>query len=68
VALVSLGAARPFRLRPTGGGESASFLPGPGDLLVTGGSCRRTWQHAVPKCRRVSGPRISVQFRHAYGR
>ena len=65
VALVSLGATRPFRLRPTGGGPSVLYLPGPGDLLVMGGSCQRTWQHAVPKCRGV-GPRISVQFRHAY--
>jgi hypothetical protein len=30
-----------------------------------GGSCQRTWQHAVPKSR-GAGPRISVQFRHAY--
>ncbi len=65
VALVSLGAPRPFRLRPTGGGASLGFLPGPGDLLVLGGSCQRTWQHAVPKTRGV-GPRISVQFRHAH--
>jgi alkylated DNA repair dioxygenase AlkB len=67
VALVSLGAVRPFRLRPTGGGEGLGFLPGPGDLLVMGGSCQRTWQHAVPKVR-ASAPRISVQFRHAYPR
>jgi alkylated DNA repair dioxygenase AlkB len=67
VALVSLGATRPFRLRPTGGGTSVLYRPGPGDLLVMGGSCQRTWQHAVPKCRGV-GPRISVQFRHAYVR
>jgi alkylated DNA repair dioxygenase AlkB len=65
VALVSLGAVRPFRLRPTGGGPSVGFTPGPGDLLVMGGSCQRTWQHSVPKTRAV-GPRISVQFRHAY--
>lgn len=65
VALVSLGAVRPFRLRPTGGGASVEFRPAPGDLLVMGGSCQRTWQHAVPKTRAV-GPRISVQFRHAY--
>lgn len=65
VALVSLGAARPFRLRPKGGGRSIGLLPGPGDLLVMGGSCQRTWQHSVPKVRGV-GPRISVQFRHAY--
>jgi alkylated DNA repair dioxygenase AlkB len=67
VALVSLGALRPFRLRPTGGGQSVAFLPGPGDLLVMGGSCQRTWQHSVPKVR-SAGPRISVQFRHAYPR
>jgi alkylated DNA repair dioxygenase AlkB len=67
VALVSLGAVRPFRLRPTGGGVSVLYRPGPGDLLVMGGSCQRTWQHSVPKCSGV-GPRISVQFRHAYER
>ncbi|HZG90148.1 MAG TPA: alpha-ketoglutarate-dependent dioxygenase AlkB [Pseudonocardia sp.] len=67
VALVSLGAVRPFRLRPVGGGEGVGFLPGPGDLLVMGGSCQRTWQHAVPKVR-AAAPRISVQFRHAYPR
>jgi len=67
VALVSLGSARPFRLRPTGGGPSLGLLPGPGDLLVMGGSCQRTWQHSVPKIR-STGPRISVQFRHAYRR
>ena len=65
VALVSLGAVRPFRLRPKEGGASVLYRPGPGDLLVMGGSCQRTWQHAVPKCRGV-GPRISVQFRHVY--
>ncbi|RZT87681.1 alkylated DNA repair dioxygenase AlkB [Pseudonocardia sediminis] len=65
VALVSLGATRPLRLRPTGGGESRSFPLASGDLLVMGGTCQRTWQHSVPKVR-GSGPRISVQFRHAY--
>ena len=67
VALVSLGAPRPFRLRPAGGGASIGFLPGPGDLLVMGGSCQRTWQHAVPKVR-AAAPRMSIQFRHAYVR
>ena len=38
VALVSLGAVRPFRLRPAGGGPSVGFTPGPGDLLVMGGT------------------------------
>jgi alkylated DNA repair dioxygenase AlkB len=67
VALVNLGATRPFKLRPKGGGSSVSFLPERGDLLVMGGSCQRTWEHSVPKIR-SAGPRISVQFRHAYER
>jgi alkylated DNA repair dioxygenase AlkB len=28
-----------------------------------GGSCQRTWDHAVPKTRAEVGGRISVQFR-----
>jgi alkylated DNA repair dioxygenase AlkB len=67
VALVSLGEPRPFKLRPKGGGSSLTCLPGRGDLLVMGGSCQRTWDHSVPKVRRA-GPRMSVQFRHAYDR
>lgn len=65
VALVSLGATRPLRLRPSGGGASVSFPLASGDLLVMGGTCQRTWQHSVPKTT-ASGPRISVQFRHLY--
>lgn len=62
VAIVSLGAPRPLLLRPRGGGPSIRFLVGPGDLLVMGGSCQRTWEHAIPKVSGV-GPRISIQFR-----
>jgi alkylated DNA repair dioxygenase AlkB len=41
---------------------------GHGDLLVMGGSCQRTWQHAIPKTARCAGPRISIQFRpHGVG-
>jgi len=72
VALVSLGAPRPFLLRPTpvpgagrptgAAGRTRRFLLGHGDLLVTGGRCQRDWQHSVPKVR-AAGPRISVAFR-----
>ncbi|GAB88697.1 alpha-ketoglutarate-dependent dioxygenase AlkB [Gordonia rhizosphera] len=62
VAIVSLGSPRPLLLRPRGGGASLRFVVGPGDLLVMGGSCQRTWEHSVPKVRAV-GPRISIQFR-----
>jgi len=62
VAIVSLGAPRRFLLRPAGGGVSRAFDLGWGDLLVMGGSCQRTWEHAVPKMA-VAKPRMSVQFR-----
>jgi alkylated DNA repair dioxygenase AlkB len=62
VAIVSFGDPRRLALRPRGGGESVSFEMGHGDLVVMGGSCQRTWEHAVPKVAHA-GPRISVQFR-----
>ena len=78
VAILSLGEARPLLLRPAPGnpapGDSAPgnaagseqarrYSLGHGDLIVMGGSCQRTWEHAVPKSARPTGPRISVQFR-----
>jgi alkylated DNA repair dioxygenase AlkB len=46
-----------------GGSRPLRFEVGHGDLLVMGGSCQRTWEHAVPKTSQPVGPRISVQFR-----
>ncbi|MGB3370531.1 MAG: alpha-ketoglutarate-dependent dioxygenase AlkB [Rhodococcus sp. (in: high G+C Gram-positive bacteria)] len=63
VAIVSLGATRQLMLRPRGGGQSLKFTLGHGDLIVMGGTCQRTWEHAVPKSIRATGPRVSVQFR-----
>jgi alkylated DNA repair dioxygenase AlkB len=63
VAIVSLGDPRRLCLRPRGGGDSIAVEMGHGDLIVMGGSCQRTWEHAVPKTTRPVGPRISVQFR-----
>src|SRR6202041_656120 len=60
VAILSLGEARPLLLRPRGGGEASRYVLGHGDLFVMGGSCQRTWEHAVPKSARPTGPRISV--------
>jgi alkylated DNA repair dioxygenase AlkB len=62
VAILSVGTPRRFLLRPAAGGPSRAYELGWGDLLVMGGSCQRTWQHAVPKVA-AAGPRISVQFR-----
>lgn len=63
VAIVGLGATRVFALRPRGGGPSLRLRHHHGDLLVMGGSCQRTWEHAVPKTTRPTGSRISIQFR-----
>ena len=64
VAIVSVGEARRLSLRPRDGGEPTRAFPlGHGDLIVMGGSCQRTWEHAVLKTARPVGPRISVQFR-----
>ena len=64
VAILSLGSARTLALRPNGGGAPALRVAlGHGDLVVMGGSCQRTWEHAIPKTAKAVGPRISVQFR-----
>ena len=67
VAIVTLGAARPFLLRPrrvdgAGGGRALDLCPGSGDLIVMGGRCQRDWEHSVPKVA-AAGPRISVSLR-----
>jgi alkylated DNA repair dioxygenase AlkB len=71
VPLVSLGEPRRLSFRPVGGGASRFFMLGHGDLLVTGGTTQRTWEHAVLKVART-GARISIAFRYgveprAYG-
>lgn len=66
VAIVSLGATRRFLVRPrNGGGPTRRFELDAGDLLVMGGSCQRTFEHAVPKTARPVGPRCSIQLRPA---
>jgi alkylated DNA repair dioxygenase AlkB len=66
VATVSLGQPRRFLLKPTEGGEAISFPAGRGDLIVMGGTCQRTWRHAVPKVAEA-GPRIALMFRPKWG-
>jgi alkylated DNA repair dioxygenase AlkB len=63
VAIVSLGSPRTLMLRPRGGGSSIGQDLGHGDLIVMGGSCQRTWQHAILKTAKATGPRVSIQFR-----
>jgi alkylated DNA repair dioxygenase AlkB len=62
IAILTLGARRPFLIRPRGSGRSHDFKPGSGDLLVMGGRCQMDWEHNVPKVR-SAGPRISCSWR-----
>lgn len=64
VAILSVGAARALSLRPRGSTTTWAKYPlGHGDLIVMGGSCQRTWEHAITKTAKPVGPRISIQFR-----
>lgn len=75
VAILSLGALRPWLLRPRsarhtdapGKGATHDLAPASGDLLVMGGSCQAGWEHSVPYlgAGSMTGPRISVQWRFA---
>jgi alkylated DNA repair dioxygenase AlkB len=62
-AILSVGEPRDLSLRPRGGGAARRVPLGHGDLVVMGGSCQRTWEHAVLKTARPVGTRISIQFR-----
>ena len=73
IGVLTMGAQRPFLLRPLGrrgqrtdGDDAAGALdvrPAGGDLLVMGGRCQAAWLHAVPKVATRCGSRISAQWR-----
>jgi alkylated DNA repair dioxygenase AlkB len=62
VAIVTVGARRPFLIRPRSGGKSIDIAPASGDLLVMGGTCQLHYEHGVPKVA-CAGPRISASYR-----
>jgi alkylated DNA repair dioxygenase AlkB len=72
IAVLTLGARRPWRLRPRSkrydhealdGGATHDIAPAGGDLLVMGGRCQADWEHSVPKVGLGVGPRVSLQWR-----
>lgn len=73
IAILTLGATRPWLLRPRSSrhdhdetrykGATHDIAPAAGDLLVMGGRCQADWEHSVPVLRTPVGPRISVQWR-----
>lgn len=72
IAIVVLGADRPFVLRPrrnvndpdarSNASGDVVLRPGRGDLLVMGGRCQADWLHGVPPAP-GAGPRVSVTWR-----
>jgi alkylated DNA repair dioxygenase AlkB len=75
IAVLTLGAQRPWLLRPRtnrfgldGPGTTHDLSPASGDLLVMGGRSQADWEHSVPYLRRTQpdvGMRISLQWRFA---
>jgi alkylated DNA repair dioxygenase AlkB len=74
IAVLSLGARRPWLLRPRtsrhdhspGRGATHDLAPGAGDLLVMGGRTQAEWEHSVPYLGgQALSPRISIQWRFA---
>lgn len=72
IAILVLGEARPFPLRPrrdvndpaqrTDDSEDVVLCPGHGDLIVMGGRCQRDWLHGVPPAS-TTRPRVSLTWR-----
>lgn len=71
IAVLTLGARRPFLLRPRDGrydhseghGVTHDLSPEGGDLIVMGGACQSRWEHSVPKADPRTAGRISLQWR-----
>ncbi|GGO83024.1 alkylated DNA repair protein [Marinobacterium nitratireducens] len=65
IASLSLGAARDFVLRHRQDPTQAKLTLRlePGSLLLMRGPTQHHWQHALPRRRRVSAPRINLTFR-----
>src|SRR5205823_8918438 len=71
IAILSLGARRPWLLRPRTNrydhspsrGATHDLAPASGDLIVMGGRAQADWEHSVPYLLHHDvGPRISIQW------
>lgn len=80
IAILTLGATRPFLVRPRAhrdrhgleerfgpGGATHDLRPAAGDLVVMGGATQSGWEHAVPKVPGLRAGRISLQYRWTSG-
>ncbi len=68
IAVLTLGATRPWLLKPCAGDAPAfDVAPAAGDLLVMGGRAQADWLHHVPPAPGVTAGRISLQWRWTSG-
>lgn len=64
IASVSLGVSRFFQFRKYHNKKDViSIELEPGSLLVMRGATQRSWEHRVPKSKKVHGARINITFR-----
>jgi alkylated DNA repair dioxygenase AlkB len=64
IASITLGAARPFKLRLRADkGRLEEYVPVHGSLLVMRGRTNADWEHSVPKTAKQVGERINLTFR-----
>lgn len=65
IASVSLGAERPFELRPKPGqdGSKCKITLTNGSLLLMGDTLQQHWLHQLPKVKDLQLPRINLTFR-----
>lgn len=66
IASLSLGATRKFQFKHKKTKQKAEIVLEHGSLLVMKDATQANWQHAIPKTKTVSKPRISLTFRTIY--
>ena len=64
IASISLGASRPLQFRHKKSKQKYELELEPGSLLIMHGQTQSTWQHCLPKRRKVTEARINLTFRY----
>jgi len=67
IASVSLGVARPFRMRRRDKSATETRVLPHGSLLVMSGPTQSNWQHCLPRRKRITQPRVNLTFRDLPG-
>lgn len=64
IASISFGAERKFSFRHRISKERIDIMLAHGSMLIMRGQSQHAWQHALPKSKKVNGPRINLTFRN----